>query len=304
MATPTLDRPAPSPDNNHDSGFRRRALTAIGGLGLVAAGYFGYQVIADKTGHDVDKIAHDTIQDELAKQKGDIYNGGSVQATVERPADMTIDNASPDVNGFFNDRYFTDKERIDWAYNVLNQPSSDPEHVGMTYLEVAHGDLQERYNEPGGYKYIDDLVTPSENMTGDQIFALLLSVVETQLHSDLPLDTRLKLAAATLDNSMPQVKRNLTAVTEGNEDAIGGIQMVNVDENGQKIESRPFSHHVLPTGYDPSGIPSKVVDFMDTSSNRYQAIFQFRDAKPVLVESTDWNNPSTRIDNIRTIPAN
>lgn len=310
MATPTLDRPAPSPSNSPENGgFRRRATVIVGGLALAAAGYFGYQAVADKFGHDPDKIALDTIQESIAEQKGDIYSGDPVQITVERPEGMTADNATPDKNQFFNDRYFTDQERIDWAYNILNQPSDDPKYVGMTLLEAHHSELQEKYNKPGEFKYVEDLVPSSEQMTGDQIFALYAAISDVQLNSDLPLDTRLKLAAAQVDNTTEGgLDYNLENLKNGNIANLNGLQGVNVSTNGQKLESKVFRHHVLSNGYDPAGVPSKIMDAMTNGNDnpvRFQTLIQFRDGKPVTFDGYVFqSSEALDADDILSIPAN
>ncbi len=232
----------------------------------------------------------------------DFENG--IIPVPERPANLNADNASPDE--FFSDRYFTDEERVKWAYEQLNQPSVDPKYEGMTILEASHAELVQMYNEPDGYEYIRELVDPSENMTGDQIETLGASVSNLLVKSNLPRDIRVKMLAAVNDNHSPNLDEVIELVKNRDVQAMSGATAVNISSaNNRPIESPVFRHYVLSNGYDPAGTPSKIQDIMETTivpSKRLQVIYQFVDGKPVLVKNYLWSDTSKRIDNIQDIP--
>lgn len=300
-----LDQLPSSPDNgNNPNKKHNRLKKGIGALVLSGLAILGYEtVIKDHVGHDVDQIALDTARDGIAERKADATK-------AERPANLTLDNATPDQAQFFNDRYFTADERLDWAYSVLNRPSTNPKFEGKTLLEEHYAAVEERFNSQaiGGYRYIRDLVPQSENMTADEIFTLFSTIQDIQQNSDLPEDTKLKLSGAIYDGPSPAFNYQQKMIKEGTTDVV--LRAANVSAtNNLTAESPVFHDGTLPNGYVAAGIPSKVVDgAINGIKNSYpfQATIQFHNGRPLYYSIEDYKGGDRplSIDYIQSIPAN
>lgn len=232
-------------------------------------------------------------------------NPDTSNVSHESRSDLTLENSTPEE--FFDNANYTREERVNWAYEKLNQPRNDGEFQGMSLLESSHAELKKRLNLPGRYEYIKDLVTPSENMTGDQIETLSSSISYLLVTSDLPEDTRVKMTAALVDSSSDTHDEIVEFVRNRDVDALGGATAVNISSSDRLPKESPvFRHYVLSNGYDPAGIPSKIAEIMgttDPSAPNFQVIYQFIDGKPVLVQNYDIDEmPSMRVDNLRDIP--
>ncbi|GAY14484.1 hypothetical protein [Mycobacterium sp. shizuoka-1] len=295
---------SPGNPNNNDKKYNK-LKKGIGALVLGGLAILGYEtVVKDHIGHDVDKIALDTVQDKLAEQKAE-------STRAERPANLNVSNATPDQ--FLNERYFTAQERLDWAYSVLNQASINPEFTGKTLLEEHYEKVRKRFNEQeaaGGYEYIKSFVPQSEQMSGDEIFTLFTTIQDIQQNSDLPENTRLKLSGAIFDDfTSTTFKGHQRLVEGGGSDVV--LRGVNVSSvNGKTIESPVFHDGTLPNGYTAAGVPSKIVDGMisglSSGTVTFQATFQFHGGKPVIVDIQNYSGGYGPLDAsyIQSIPAN
>lgn len=307
--TSTIDRPSAS-RHNQDPDSQRKFLTpkrAIAGLligaGVVGGAAGGYNLLSnDEAKGTATSQGQEGIED---------YPGDS-NFTVERPAGMTAETATPDE--FFSDQYFTDEERINWAYTKLNE-ANDLERPGMTVLEAAYDNLKRRHSDDGnsdgsyrGYQYVRDLVSPSEGMTGNEILTLHSVINEAATASNLPEDVRIKLLAATVDNSQHNLATLVENVKERDSQNMSGLrEVVTNPANNLPVESPLFHYGVLNNGFDPAGIPTKVMNTMSTTDEAgslRQLYFQFVDGKPILVKSVDSTNKTERASNPQNIPAN
>jgi|GEM_PF-4405551 len=243
--------------------------------------------------------------DHPAAQAQDVLNGKKSNSNEQQERrNITAEQATP--SEFFSDQYFTDEERVNWAYGKLNMPS--PNNPNVTLLEAAHIELSAKYNQPGGYQYVRELVSPSEHMTGDQIETLMSCIAHVLLTSDLSEEERVKMVAAEHDNSSPLLDKTIEFVKKRDTKRMGGLTGVNISsKNMQPIESPVFRHYVLKNGvYDPGGVPSKIVDVMETTSSdadRFQVIYKFVNGKPIFVKSIS-SKKSTFVDQeeIQNIP--
>lgn len=234
------------------------------------------------------------------------------QATVagaNRPttASISIDAATPDQ--FYSDTYFTDEQRVDWAWNKINQPSHEAGYEGMTLLQAAHKKLADSVNNKpqyGNVEFLHELVAPSEGMSGDQVLAYISTLSYLAATADLPDSDRAKILAASSDNSSPNLRSAIAAAEQRDIKHMSGTSEVLVADNlNKKLESPVFRHYKPGNGYDPAGIPSKVMTVTETSSgksNFSQMIVHFTSGKPTVVDDYAVDIPSKLIDNPQDIP--
>ncbi|KAA0077241.1 hypothetical protein CIW52_32185 [Mycolicibacterium sp. P9-64] len=225
-------------------------------------------------------LTHETDITDLTNKNAADYNRQH-SASTETP---NLDHV--EYLHFFSDAY-TDEQRINWAYGILNQPSDELGDGDMTRLEAAHKHLEEEYNKPGGYEYVRELVEPSEQMTGDQINDLASSIGYFIEHTGLDENNRVKLLAAVVSPDFPYFQ---SAIRDGGSRLnLGGLNDVLGRDTGNPRESPIFS--VTAVGdYIPKGTPSKVMDMMPTtipngSEKEVQIVYQFIDGKPVLART-------------------
>ncbi|WP_425005786.1 hypothetical protein [Mycolicibacterium sp. S3B2] len=270
------------------------AVVVVGSGAWYLFGYFGT------------KGSLDAIEDAAGDEQTSITTTdvGKNSQSLEAPKD--IDDAAP--SDFYKDVYFTDEERVNWAYDQLDQPSQEPGYEGMSVLEAAHQKLVEFYNKPGNWEYVKELVEPSENMTGDQIYTLQSSIYFAAVNSELPENDRIKMLAAAIDNSNPVLQDAIKYTIDRDTERMRGTYAVDISAtNDQPVESPVFRHTVLSNGFDPRGIPTKVINGSNTSGaqrEKIQSIFQFINGKPVLVETNPSTDPTLRASNPQNIPAN
>lgn len=274
------------------------AIAAIGGVAATAvigaATYFGLKGAGEEIGN---KLTGADINTAAPAVPG--------QTNPERAA-ISIDTATPDQ--FYSDANFTDEQRVDWAWNKINQPSHEAGYEGMTLLEVAHKQLAAKMNDPkyGGHQYLKDLVNPSEDMTGDQILALMSTVSFLAATADVPNSDREKILAATSDNSSPYLPDARVAARNRDTDHMGGTSEVPVDsDTNKKIESPVFRHFIPENGYNPNGVPSKIASTMTTSGGAPQyaeLVFHFVNGKPLLFDSYTEANGKKPVTDPASIP--
>jgi hypothetical protein len=96
MATPTLDRPAPNPDNNKNRKFLESPKKVIAILlGTGAIGLFGYQALdRDMTGtvHDIADNAKDQYDEKMADRGYDVTNGDPVRIEVPQENENSMEH--------------------------------------------------------------------------------------------------------------------------------------------------------------------------------------------------------------------
>lgn len=200
---------------------------------------------------------------------------------------VTLDEASTDQ--FYDDNYFNDEQRVGWAWKKLNQPSQELGREGVTVLQAKHAELQARYNDPNSnYKYIEDLVEPSETMTGDQIRALQTTINNIAVDDTFSDSERTKILAAAYDNSYPNLRDAISFTLQKDVQSMNGIYRVD-ESDGVKWESPIFRWYRPENGYNPEGIPSKVISVMNVgakaSGGDFQEIYRFINGIPVRVDS-------------------
>lgn len=293
--------PAPNvlaqPDQNNKNIFKKIMIgSAVIAAASVAAGAIGIGVYLNR----------DSKIDSTPNDGADRNASAPAIAGPETNGTLTLDQATP--TEFFDDANFTDKQRVDWAYDKLNTPSSDPEYEGKTVLEAAHAKLASILNKPGEHSYIGELVKPSLDMSGDEVSTLFSSISFLAGTSDLPEDVRIKLLAAEVDASNPALGNLIEYVKQRDINHLQGAHEVRIDaDTGAKMESPIFRHYIPENGYNPAGIPSKIISVLDTTSGRAersQNIIQFISGKPVLVESYSTSDEQKRVTYPERIPAN
>ena len=211
----------------------------------------------------------------------------AVPGEIETKETVTLDNASSDQ--FYDNKDFTDEQRVNWAWSKLNEPSQEPGHEGMTILQAKHADLQAKYNDPNSdYKYIEDLVEPSEDMTGDQIRALQTTINNIAVDNTFSDTVRTKILAAAYDNSYPNLSDAIKYALEKDVQHMNGIYRVN-ESDGVKWESPVFRHYRPENGYNPEGVPSKILSVMNVGAKSvggdFQEIYRFVGKIPIRVDS-------------------
>lgn len=225
---------------------------------------------------------------------------------IETRQDVTLDNAS--IDQFYSDEYFTDEERVNWAWDKLQQPSTDPRYEGMSILRAKFAELQEKYNEPN-YKYIQDYVEPSEGMAGDEILSLQTIIHTIAAESDLSDTERAKILAAALDNSDPLRTAAVGNALTRDVVHLNGIYRVNQSPDGTKWESPVFRDATLSNGYNAKGIPSKIISSMNVmgnsnseAGNDFQEIYRFINNVPVRVDFYSAKDTTKWVSKVYQIP--
>ncbi len=222
---------------------------------------------------------------------------------LEQNNEITLDTAT--VDEFYNDAYFTDEERVDWAWSKLNEPSTKQGYEDMTILQAKYSELQAKYNSPN-YKYIQDYVEPSESMAGDEILSLQTAIQTIAAESTELSDTeRQKIIAAVADNSTADRERGVSRAQERDIESLNGIYAVRETPEGAKMESPVFRYHIPENGYNPNGLPSKVLNTFNVANDsnmRFQEIYRFINNIPVKVDSYSTSNANKRITYPENIP--
>ncbi len=278
------------------------AFVALGGVAatavLGAAAYFGLKGAGEEIGNKI--------------TGADVNNSAPIASGQTNPerATISIDAATPDQ--FYSDANFTDEQRVDWAWNKINQPSHKAGYEGMTLLEAAHKELANSINykpQYGNAEYLHELVAPSENMTGDQIQTYISTVGYLAATADMPDSDRAKILAASSDNSSPALQRSITAAVDRDVHSLSGTSEVQSHYQGDveiKNESPVFRHYTT-KNYDPAGVPSKVMDVIDTgvtNTPTVQMIVRFVHDKPTIVDVYPADSTTKRIKNPDKIPQN
>jgi hypothetical protein len=112
---------------------------------------------------------------------------------------MTADNASS--VDFYNDNYFTDAERVEWANEQLQKDANDPEYPGLTVEQAAYEHIKNTMMEESGVP-LEPLVTPSESNTPNEVGIQHLTVQAASSY-EMNADKAKKLLAAAFDNDSP-----------------------------------------------------------------------------------------------------
>lgn len=271
------------------------AATGVGAIAVAGAALFGVKNEVHELGN---KLAGADAANSAPELPG--------QSSPEHKTTIDINVATPDQ--FYSDANFTDEQRVDWAWNRISQPSHEVGYEGMTLLQAAHKQLADMYNKPGNYQYIKDLVEPSESMSGDQILTLSSTISHLAATADLSPTDRAKVIAADSDNSSPNLQRAINAAVNRDTYNSDGVSDVITDAStNKKVESPVFRHYKPENGYDPKGVPSKIMTTMQDSVQpaRYdQVIVQFVHNKPIIVDTYSPTNKAKYILSPEDIPAN
>lgn len=177
---------------------------AIGAIGAAAAGFGGY------TMHQQFAAADRTEQ------------GTSYDMGVENQQQPNIDTATPDQ--FFNDEYFTDIERVQWADQQLDTPSNDPEYPGATVAGAAFSRLKDYLMENNGVPINSMLTESSESNTPNEANVQILSAVAAAVY-ELDENRAEKLLAGAFDNNselMSAMRNNIHDLREEYRQQYGG----------------------------------------------------------------------------------
>lgn len=266
----------------------------IGGAAVVATG-----VAAGVIGLGLHLNKVDDAIDSTPNDGADRNSSAPVVAGHEIKGTLSLDQATPIE--FFDDANFTDQERVDWAWNQLDQPTKEAGYEGMTRIQAANAKLRERN------PFATELVEPSIDMPTDNVLMNESSVYFLAATTrELSDDDRSKILAAVLDNSSESfhiVERN---ILERNLENISGIEEVDTSSiNNLPVESPIFRHTVLNNGFDPKGIDTKVVNvhLKNTTEGKKQKYYQFIDGKPIQIQQIDSTDASKRASNPQNIPA-
>jgi hypothetical protein len=114
---------------------------------------------------------------------------------IERPAGMTADNASS--VDFYNDNYFTDAERVEWANEQLNAPSA--ENPDLTVEQAAYEHIKTTMMERSGVP-LQPLVNPSPSNTPNEVGIQQMAIQGAAMY-EMDFNKAKKLLAATFDNN-------------------------------------------------------------------------------------------------------
>lgn len=264
-------------------------------VGIALAGVLCIAGISYGVGYLMTKGSVDALTD--AAQQDTSVQPSTASEQSSAPEAMTIDNALP--SEFRSDEYFSDQERVAWAWNQLQQPTNEPGYEGMTRIQAANAKLMKEN------PLAEKIVEPSLEMTGDQILANEASIFYfAGTTTELSDRDRVKVIAATVDNSNPIYdvvmknvleRDNLTGVLEVDRSAI----------NHLPVESPIFRHTILNNGFDPKGVETKVmnVHLKNTNNTSTQEYYQFIDGKPIQVYQCDATDKAKRASNPQNIPA-
>jgi hypothetical protein len=114
--------------------------------------------------------------------------------TSSRPASMTADNASS--ADFYNDSYFGDTERIDWANDQLQKNADDPDYPGLTAEQAAYQHVKTQLKRDSAVD-LGPLVAPSQSNDANEADIQML-VVEAAALYEVDLDKAKKMVAASM----------------------------------------------------------------------------------------------------------
>ncbi|GEM_PF-6114197 len=262
-------------------------LTALGVGGYALFGRSSSESDSPKGGAGSDRS---TSAPELAGSNPDV-------AKKEKP---TLDNSTPEE--FRSDEDFTDPERVAWAWDKLNQPTSEPGYEGMTRLAAANTKLMK------ANPLADGIIEPSLSMTGDQILGNEQSIYYlAAITGELSDNDRVKVLAAAIDNSNPVFDTVAHNVLEKDLYNLGAVSQVDTSTiNKLPVESPIFRHTVLNNGFNPGGIETKVMNVhlkntdFEESKQKY---YQFIDGKPIQLQQVDSRDKAKRASNPQDIPA-
>lgn len=279
------------------------AIAAVGGIALTVVVPYG--VIKAYTTHVNNALEKTGGGDKT--NSAEPFPGTGVDnnpGKIEAPESVTLDNATTEE--FRSDEYFTDPERVAWAWDKLEQPTSEPGYEGMTRLQAANAKLMK--DNPDARKTVE----PSLEMSGDEILAnsdsiSYLAATTTELSDN----DRAKVLAASRDNSDPALDAVTANVLERDTTNIRAISVVDISaENNLPVESRIFKHTVLNNGFDPRGVDTKVINAhlygkpVGSDDGSKQKYYQFIDGKPIQIQQVDSRDKTKRASNPQNIPAN
>ncbi|MFN3008609.1 hypothetical protein [Mycolicibacterium wolinskyi] len=270
-------------------------------MGIALAGVLCIAGISYGVGYLMTKGSVDALTD--AAQRDTSVQPPTASEQSSAPEAMTIDNALP--SEFRSDEYFSDQERVAWAWNQLQQPTNEPGYEGMTRIQAANAKLMKEN------PLAEKIVEPSLEMTGDQILTSEQSIYYfAATTTELSDRDRAKVIAAAIDNSNPVYDTVMQNVLE-RDDNLSGVSKVDTSAvNHLPVESPVFKYTVLNNGFDPKGVETKVMNVSlknvskdadyDGSKQKY---YQFIDGKPIQVYQCDSRDKTLRASNPQNIPA-
>lgn len=295
-------------DKSHDPKSKNKLIAVIAATGVGAVAIAGAALFSAK--NEVHELGNKLAGADAANSAPELPGQGS----PEHKTTIDIDAATPDQ--FYSDANFTDEQRVDWAWNKINQPSHEAGYEGMTLLQAAHKQLVKRLQlekeielEKGmGMNLFPEPVEPSENLDGDQILAIESSVEQIAAASDLSDIDRAKVLAAVMDNANPNLEKTMSLAMNRSAQNMGGVGQVLVDTTTKtRAESPVFRHYKPENGYDPNGVPSKIITALNVTAggskpSYSQAIVRFINHKPVFVDAYSTDNKSKFINAPEQIP--
>lgn len=290
---------SPVAQQKRSSGNRNKIIIAIAAIaGVVAVGAAAYKGLESGVEKAIGPLGG-------GDKNSSVPGSGPGAPDPDSPNHYAprIDVATPDA--FYSDEYFTDEQRVEWAWNKLQQPSTDPRYSGLTILQAKHAEIKDKYPR----YFTEDLVEPSENMTGDEILALQTTIHTLAAEStELSDMDRAKILAAALDNSTVDRVRGVERALARDVDQMNGIYRVS-QSGGVKWESPVFRHYKPGNGYDPAGYPSKILSNMNVSGdshsakgNDFQAIYRFINNIPIRVDSYSAKDTHKWVSRVQEIP--
>lgn len=266
-------------------------------VGIALAGVLCIGGISYGVGYLMTKGSVDALTD--AAQQDTSVQPPTASEQSSAPEAMTIDNALP--SEFRSDEYFSDQERVAWAWNQLQQPTNEPGYEGMTRIQAANAKLMKEN------PLAEKIVEPSLEMTGDQILANEVAIYYfAATTNELSDRDRVKVLAAAFDNTNAAYDVVMQNVLERDIPNVSGVEEVDTSAiNHLPVESPIFKYTILNNGFNPKGTETKVINvhLKNTTEDSKQKYYQFIDGKPIQVYQCDATDKAKRASNPQNIPA-
>ena len=275
---------------------------AIGAAGITALGVGGWVFGFGKTHGEMTALNSELGADKLTSaapfpgtNPTDV-NPGRIESTIT-PETVTLDDASADQ--FYDDKYFTDEQRAEWANEQLQAPSTDPEYPNMSVEQAAYQRLQAKLAREGR-PALGPLVAPSLENTANEASVLQI-VAFAAGYYDSDSNKGEKIIAAGMDNSHEMSESMRTDVRNkhllSDSDRLDGSLEVTFTPNdaektqlaGHNVEmASPYSTDSLIGNIAPvNGAPTRVVYLRDSqeSSQKTEEVQAFIGGRWTACES-------------------
>ncbi len=220
-ARPHQSHPGLTPERSNNKKIPTWAKVTAGGLAITAAIGGGLAAKANFDSADRAEAGY-SLSDEPSHES--------------RPDGLTADTAT--LEQFTSDEYFTDAERVAWADEQLNAPSTDPEYPNMTVEQAAYKRINANLYKSNGLqlgKEFSALVEPSVNNTPAE--------VDTQIYVDT--------AAAMFEPNLDKAKKMLAAVADNNSEFYKNISHDMEKFRAKNPSSEDFYGQTLAYYYTP-----------------------------------------------------